>query len=234
MNNLPPILVASRAPWASSGVGSKPVECDTCLFNPYSYGFVPDFVGSNAKIAIMFSYHEKDDANEREAMASDMGKFILRTYVYPAGIKKDELLITYLLRCVPKWNSKLKKPNYPTGRTRDNAEVSCRVFDNSHGEEGKLVSGGLRKFNPNICFITFNPREVFRVPAYHRQLQVDFKKALELSKQGMRPLVLCGNEPGELFAPWIKGKGSAKAWRGHFWEMDYKYGEFRNEGFIPA
>jgi len=208
------------------------MECGTCKFNPYSFGFVPDFKGADVKLAVMFPYPEKDDANQNEAAQSDMGKYILKNYVYKAGFKRENLFITYLLRCVPKWNKKLRRPEYPTGRTREVAEVSCRIFDSSHGERGKLVAGGLRDFNPNICLITFNPRDVFKVPAYHRQLLIDFKKAHALVGKGYRPIVLCGNEPAEVFAPYIKGKGSAKAWRGHFSEMDYKFREFRNEGFI--
>lgn len=230
---LPRILVASRAPWASSGIGCKPIECDTCTFSPYSYGFVPDHYGEDAKLAIMLPYPDKEDANERSSLSSGMGAYISRRYLNPLGFTKKTLLISYVLRCVPKWNKRMRKPGYPTGRTRANAEVSCRIYDDRHGVNGELSPGGLRKFDPNIFLITFNPRDSIKVPAYHRQLQCDFAKAKRFVEQGYRPLVLCGGEAAELIFPFVQGKGSAKGWRGHFSEQEYK---FNNQlgGFIHA
>jgi hypothetical protein len=235
MPELPPILIASRASWASSGVAQKPIECDTCKFSPASFGFVPDHYGDEAKLAIMLPYPDKEDANTQDSLASGMGKYILHKYLHPLGFTKKTLLVSYVLRCCPRWNKRLRKPGYPTGKTRDNAEVSCRIYDNRHGHEGSLVSGGLWAFNPNIFLITFNPRDSIKIPAYHRQLRIDFEKAREFVKRGYRPLVLCGNEASEMIFPFIQGKGSAKAWRGTFAEMDYKFSNINNEGtFIPV
>lgn len=223
MSELPPILVSTRDPIEKAGIGEKPSNCLSCAWTPYSRGFVPDSKIENPKLALYFGFPTKDDTIYGAALSGDMGAYILRNYLNPAGFKKDEVLVSHVLRCQPPWSKRYQRPAYPTGRTKEKAELACRIYDD------KLI-----KFDPNIFLITFSPREAIKVPAYKRQLQVDFKKVSKLVGMGYRPCVLLGNEPAELIAPWIVGRGSSKAWRGTFFEIEYPWSNLRNEGFVPA
>jgi hypothetical protein len=221
---LPPILVASRRPQVHAGIGEKPDACLSCPWTPYSKGFVPDTLfGGVPRLALVFAFPTKDDITEREGLSGDMGGYILRNYVYPFGFKKAELLVSYVLRCLPPWSRRYQKYAYPTGRTKERAEVACRVHDKE-----------IVKFDPNIFLITFSPREVLKVPSYRRQLLADMEKVKRLVSDGYKPLVLFGNEPAALHAPFIEGRGGSKAFRGHFWEGKYKFANDGNEGFIPG
>ncbi len=113
--------------------------------------------------------------------------------------------------------------SYPTGKTREKCEVTCRVYDNRHGVRGKLTPGGLIDFDPNIFLITFSPKDCMKIGAYYRQIKNDLHKVMEFIDKGLRPMVCFGNEPAELMFPHIVGHGSVKAWHGHFKEMDYKW-----------
>lgn len=220
---LPPLIVRTNKPWASSGLGGKPDECFSCPFNRYSSGFVGDWVGRNPKAAVLLPFPTKDDVLYKSPFSGDMGNYILRTYFRPIGLAKDDLIISYLLRCKPPWDKAKRKERYPTGKTRETAEIACRIYDSRHGEAGLLVPGGIREFDPNIFLITFEPKDVFKVPSYFRQLGADMRKLRYFVNEGYRPLLLMGNEPAELFAPYIIGKGSSKTWRGHFQESEYKF-----------
>lgn len=216
---LPPLIVGTRKPWASPGIGKKPNDCNVCPFSYTSVGFVPDWVGNDVRAAVILPVPTKDDINARVPFSGDMGSYVLRTYFSPIGLSKENLIISYLLRCKPPWNAAKRKEAYPTGRTRELAEERCRRYDNQHGLRGELTPGGLKDFNPNIFLITFEPKEVFQVPSYYRQLQRDMQKLRYFINEGYRPLLLMGNEPAEYYAPYIVGHGSSKFWRGHFEEI---------------
>ena len=223
MPGLPPILVATNKEWHSPGVGEKPSECQTCPFSLRSKGFVGDFVGSNPKVALLLSFPHNADILERMPLKGDWWNYILREFLYPSGFKKENLLVSYVLRCKPPWNPKRRQPGYPTGRTRDMAEIGCRVYDDRHMVDGELEPQGLLNFDPNIVLVTFDLKDVLGVPAYKRQIQRDLQKAKMLVEKGYRPLVTFGSEATELHLPWVRGKGGAKAFRGHFTEQEYKF-----------
>ena len=222
LSSLPPIIVKTKGAWEKIDRG-KPDECASCPFSPYSGGFVPDWVGTDPKAAILLPFPTKDDINYKTPFSGDMGNYILRTYFAPIGLSRENLIISYLLRCKPPWDKRMRKEKYPIGRTREVAETHCRIYDDRHGERGKLLPGGIRHFDPNIFLITFEPKDVFKVPSYFRQLNTDIRKLRMFINEGYRPLLLMGNEPAELFAPYIVGKGSSKTWRGHFFEDTYKF-----------
>jgi hypothetical protein len=222
MPSLAPIVIKSSKPWASGGIVAKPPECHTCPWANPKYGgigFCPDTIGPDPKVALLFPAPSKDDVNAYRGLSGDMGHYIIRHYLEPVGFRRDNLLISNVLRCALPWDKTKKRERYPTGVTREKAEVACRIFDNRHGGNGAMLPGGIKDWEPNIALITFSPKEVFKVPAYHRQLLRDMEKVRKFVDAGYRPVVLFGNEPAEQYAPYIKGQGGAKTWRGHFFEI---------------
>ncbi len=220
LKSLPPIPVISTKTWESPGINVKPPLCQFCKFSFKGRGFVPDYVGSDPKLALMFPFPLKDEVIEREALKSNAGWYYLKNFVEPFGYGKQNLIISHVLRCGVPWSGRKKDYDYPIGAVRLNAENSCRVYDNQHSERGELALGGLQDFLPDLYLITFDPKDIRKVPAYFRQLKRDMEKAWKFVAQGRRPVVLFGNEPAELVAEYIRGKGSAKAWRGSFADMD--------------
>lgn len=219
MPKLAPIVIRSNKPWASGGITAKPPECHTCPWAPYSHGFCPDTFGSDPKVALLFTAPSKDDINSYRGLSGDMGHYIFKKYLEPVGFMRDNLIISHILRCALPWDTRYKRERYPTGAIKEKAEVACRIFDDRHGGNGVMLPGGIREWTPNIALITFSPKDVFKVPAYHRQLQRDMEKVRKFVDAGYRPMVCFGNEASEMYFPCIKGQGSSKIWRGHFREL---------------
>ena len=213
---LPPIIIQSKfavAPVPSVKHGRKPPECMVCAFNTTGYGHAKDWIGAIPKAAFMFCSPSKDDVIEGVALGSDWGTSILYRYIYPAGFKKNDVILANVIRCYPPFDVRYKRPGYPIGQLKVKAESTCRNYD--------VLS--LTKFDPNLFLLTFDPHDALGTPAYSRQITADLGKLKRFIASGLRPLVLFGNQAGELFMPHIKGAGSVKTWRGHFMEMDYKY-----------
>lgn len=225
---LPPILIPTKQVWHSGGVKGKPLSCQSCAQHPYTTGFCPDWVGAEPQIAIMLTAPTKDEVNNYSAFDSDMGAFILHRYIYPFGFKKSNLIITNVLRCNQPWDKRYKREGYPTGTMREKAEITCRMYDDKRAVNGELRDGGLKQFNPNMFLLSLSPKEVKRVPAYHRQILANMAKARKFVDDGYRPLILFGNEAAELFAPYIRGAGGVKGWTGHFWAGDFRFAGFVN------
>lgn len=213
MANPPPIIVQSTdAPLPRKPTikhGKKPPECTVCCFRDTGYGFAKDWVGATPKAAFMFAAPSKDDVVEGVALGSDWGSYILANYIYPAGFKKSEVILANVLRCYPPFDVRYHRPGYPTGQLKVKAEATCRNYD--------VLSVG--KFDPNLFLITFDPHDAMKTPAYRRQIQVDLSKLKTFISAGFRPLTLFGNEAAGIFTQGY----SAKTFRGHFFETDYKY-----------
>lgn len=210
--------VASSRPWSSPGVASKPAHCATCRYSHYTTGFVPDYFGAEPKIAVLLKTPDKSEVTERTCLEGDWGWFFLHNFI-PKGYAKKNLIISHVLRCNTPWDKKRKAAGYPTGAMKEQAESTCRYYDAFQGHNGDLVAGGIASWSPNLFLITCDPREVFKVNSYFRQIKRDFTFAFKLAEQGFKPVVLCGNEAAELFFPVIRGSGGAKSWRGHFEEI---------------
>lgn len=214
---LPPIITHSINPplpkTPTKSHGKKPPECMVCAFNHLGYGFAKDWVGATPKVAFMFSSPSKDDVIEGVALGSDWGGYILANYIYPAGFKKAEVILSNVLRCYPPFDVRYRRPGYPKGIIKTKSEATCRNYD--------IIS--LAKFDPNLAMVTFDPHDAMNTPAYRRQIQADLLKLPELIGQGFRPLVLFGTEAAEIFMPHVKGNGGSKTWRGHFQATEFKF-----------
>ena len=234
MSHLPPILVKTNKPWKAAGILVKPAQCVACPLRTVGSGFVPDSVGLTPRVAIMLPTPTDDDLLENAPLSGGMGYYVFKNYLHTAGFRKDDLLLLHIIRCKPPWSARKRRLDYPTGVVRDKAETVCRSYDDQHGFQGGLQPGGLVKFNPDMFVLSLNPREAIRIPVYTRQIQRLFQRVYTFVQLGWRPLILCGNEPAELFAPFIKGQGGVKAWHMHFWTGEFKYNNRNNEGFIAV
>lgn len=195
----------------------KPPECGYCRFNfgdHYGSGYCPDYIPNNPKVLLVFPYPSDDEVNQNRVIKWGFWE----KYVEPFGYTKQNCQVTHLIRCTPgktflKKSEKIARKQYPTGSLKKNAENSCRYYDvDSYN------------FHPTRFLITLDPADVYAVTCYQRQIQTDFGKAFKWAKEGIRTAVLLGNEPAEFFAKFIIGKGSAKSWRGHYWDIeDYPY-----------
>lgn len=205
------IKIASRnpkpkVPPASVGVAPKPPYCkNSCKMSYLSTGFVEDSVGVNAKLAIMLPYPNKDSAIENRPLSGGFGAWFLHEFIYPFGLKMDDLLVSHTLRCTPPWK---KTGAYPTGKLKGQCEGACRHWD-----------GGLKGWEPDFFVVTVDPQDIFNLTAYYRQFKRDVEKAIKFMKEGYKPILLCGNEPTRLVFQTIEGNGGVKSWRGHISEL---------------
>jgi len=214
------LVVATSKPWRAQGIGAKPPSCSLCPCCPKTHGFIYDYVGRDPKLAVVFPSPSKDEVNERTPLAGNMGWWFLKHFIEPLGYTKENLVISYVLRCKQPWSWRKKGDDYPTGRDRELAETRCRQYDGTQASFGVPKQGGLKAFAPNLALLTFEPKDVFKVNAYYRQIQVDFQKAKRFVECGYRPVVLCGTEAGSLIFKWIEGAGGAKSNRGTFEELE--------------
>lgn len=117
------------------------------------------------------------------------------------GVKREEIIVTQLLRC--------HSSMYPKGKLRKTSETICRVNDAT-----------LQQYSPSAGVITYSFRDVLKEGVFYRLVLADLRKALWLSGEGYRPLVLMGQEAVDMVYPWASRKGGLKSWRGHWWEME--------------
>ena len=236
--SLPPLIVPGHKKeegWHSPGVRKKPAFCKQCKYQNVGFGFCPDVYSSKNRVALIFSSPSSDDINAQHGLAGKMGFYTFKTFIEPAGFTKDDLLVSHVIRCKPPYDKRRHRSGYPTGMTKENCEMVCRKYDPQHGSGGKMVEGGIDRFDPNVFIVTFDPKDTHTTTAYVRQIQRDVAKAKVLVEKGYRPAVLFGKEAAELFAPHIKNNGGLKAWRGDWFEGEYPktIGKLE-EGFIPA
>lgn len=192
---------------SSVGVALKPPYCkNNCKMSYISTGFVADSVGINAKLAIMLPYPNKDSAIENQPLSGGFGAWFLKEFIYPHGLKMDDLLVTHTLRCTPPWK---KTGAYPTGKLKVHCEAACRHWDSA-----------IKEWGPNMYVITIDPSDIFNLTAYYRQFKRTVEKALKFVDMGYKPVLLCGNEPAHLLFQTLEGNGGAKGWLGHFGEIE--------------
>jgi hypothetical protein len=170
----------------------------------------------------VFPHPDSEEVVSQEALDSARGRVFLRENIEPLGLTKEDLVITYVIRCLPPWSKKLKGREYPTGKMRENAESVCRRFDRLKGLRGELVSGGIEEWNPDLFIFSFDPQDIIRIPAYHRLIQRCFDKAYHYYNLGYRPCVLLGEESVNLQAPFVKTHGGLKNWFGHALEQPWR------------
>lgn len=189
-----------------------------------SHSILYDWVPESPRIAILAGVPQKNELVNREAFGSDMSAWFLREVIGKAGLTKNDVIFSHLLRC----RSDIHKGRgrgdpYPTGPDRIHAEKACEHFDHVvlvdklRGLTDILPHRSLSGFDPNVFLATFDMsacRETYAMAAIAAEA---FKRAVWLAGQGYRPLVGLGNSVFEYMAPHLKGKGGVKALSGHYW-----------------
>ncbi len=209
----PSLTSATKTELNVLGVQSKPASCRLlCQYFSVGSGWVPDFIGSRPKVAFMLPHPTGDDSINRSLMTGRGGDSFFKKYITPLGYDREDCIFSAVIRCRPRGNgAKSAKWGTPlTGNTKKMTEESCRHHD----------VPVLGKWNPDLILLTFSLGVVYTEPAFTRLLQRDIAKAFEFAQKGYRPLVLMGNEAGEMFMPFIKGNGGSKGWRGNWQEQD--------------
>lgn len=212
------VNISKEKPWSAPGIRTKPEECKFCRYATIGSGFCPDFYPKSPILGFLLPYPSKDDVVYQRPFSGAMGYYLNKLLIEDLGYKKEDVLIANVLRCMPPWAK-----GYPTGDLRTTAESNCRQYDKKHAYREKLADGGLIKYDPNLFLITYSPDKMRSIPAFQRQAVADISKAFRFAAKGYRPLVLMGDEPMELVAPWLVGKGGLKTWRGHWWEGSWPF-----------
>lgn len=219
---LPPVL-DPNLPWQSPGiVRDRPTACGLCRYHYKSVGFTSTFVGKTPKIGIVFPHPDSEEVVSREALDSARGRRFLHENIEPLGLTKEDLVISYVIRCLPPWSKKTREREFPTGKMRENATEVCRRYDRLKGLKGDLVTGGIIEFDPDMFIFSFDPQDIIRIPAYTRIIQRCFDKAAHFMNLGYKPCVLLGEEAVTLQCPWVKSHGGLKQWVGGYVEQKWK------------
>lgn len=174
----------------------KPEECQLCPGNKICTGFVPDFSPPNPKIAVVLKMPSREEVTVGQPMVGPTGKYWDSHILRKAGLNRSEVLITNSIRCFP-------GNHFPVGQNKLRMYQYCRQWD-----------GAIKTWNPSLIGITYNPTTLVRTPAEQVFVERAFQKAALLAQMGERPLLLCGEEAKEIFAPHLKGP--MKKWAGHF------------------
>lgn len=225
VKSLPPIIPAStESPtekWTSSGVVDKPAGCDSCKYSGVGSGFCGDDSPKGKRMAILCSAPTKGEILEQMAWHGSQGWIYTKFFLDSAGIPRNEIMISHVLRCRPPFRRvAVGTDSYPGGGDRRNAELTCRQYDKSHTYRGDIQSGGIKDFAPTRFLITFEPEKALEVTAYKRVIQEDIKKAWRFVQAGHRVCVLMGTPAFELCGGGLVAEGGVKLWRGHFFDVD--------------
>lgn len=201
----------------NEGVIHKPEGCRLCKLSFTSTGFCPDFAPSNPKLMMLLERPFSSDVIEQEPMSGSMGRWFYMNVLKPSGLRKEDILLSHVLRCkakkYPKNNLEKVEDKYPVKALSKIAENNCRVYDRD-----------IKQFDPEIFVYTYGIMDTFKDPAFLALLLEDIKKALRLSKQG-RVCLLMGENPVRLFdpTPFKNGKGGLRQWRGNYMYSKWRY-----------
>ena len=225
---LPPLLPKEPATpdWRSAGVAEKPPGCDACKYSRIGAGFCGDDSPVGKKLAIICSAPTKGEILEQIPWHGAQGWIYTRLFLDGAGIPRNEVLISHVLRCRPPFKRfGGTGDSYPRGTDRRNAEGTCRQYDKSHTYRGVLSAGGIKDFAPDTFLVTFEPEKALEVTAYQRIIQEDLKKAWRLVAKGRRVCVLMGSPAFEMFADGLEAEGGVKTFRSHYWSATWPFGD---------
>jgi len=191
-------------------INPKPEYCGQCcrLANE-SYGYVRDWYGKEPRVAIMGVVPASRELAQG-AWASEWFVEFLNTFFTPVGLTKENLILTYVLRCSPKYKEPKDEHPYPRATLRKHAERSCRFHDIA-----------LTDWKPNAFIATHDVYNIRKLSANKVLFKHDLEKAVRLANRGLRPLLLMGEEPLHLVAPGLTL--GPKTWRGHWWEGAWQW-----------
>jgi hypothetical protein len=179
---------------------TKPPQCAACPFVKGSTGFCADFVPARPKIAVVLKMPGKQEVVTGTPMSGGAGHYWWKEFMWPQGLRKEDVLIANVIRCYPNGNE------FPIGKLRVLATQTCALnWDDD-----------LKKFDPNIFGVSVNPAALLRNPQQTKFLKRAIHRAVELANEGYRPCLLLGEEAKAKFAPWLEG--GMKQWQGHWFE----------------
>ena len=163
-------------------VKGKPTGCNLCPYRKIGAGFVPDYYGKSAKIALVLEAPGQTEYLQGTPLVGKAGRYWLRKLIEPNGYTREDCVICNTIRCRPPDNK------YPTGKMRVHAETFCRRYDTE-----------LKRFNPNFYVCSLHPSALLRSPAALRLVQADVQKAFKFAEKGYRPVVLFGEKAAKKF-----------------------------------
>jgi hypothetical protein len=214
----PPLVRLDDKDWSSPGVqDAKPAFCrHNCPYASVSGGFVRDYIPYDPKLLVLFPTPQKYDVIRRDPLGSDYKKWFLHKIVKNSGLEAKDVAIAHMLRCYC-------GGKYPTGRFVRTAENVCRHYDYEHGHNGKAGMGGIANvFDPNLFYLTLDPRTTMGNQAFYRLFRMDFNRCSQFANMEYKPALLCGAEVASMIAP-FKLAGGIKSWRGHWWEGSWPF-----------
>lgn len=204
---LKPLLTSRLVKTEFNIVNNKPEYCaNSCRLSSQSYGFVRDWIGKEPKLAVLGIIPTSGELIQG-IWESDMFYYLLNTYFEPAGLTKENLVLSNVLRCQPKDKEPKDDHAYPRAALRKHSEQTCRYHDI-----------GFSTFLPNLFISTFDIYAVRKLDANKVLFKADVRKAISFINQGYKPCLLLGEEPLHLVAPHL---GGVKTWRGHWWVGDW-------------
>jgi hypothetical protein len=183
----------------------KPEACFSCPFVKSSTGFVADQTPKLVELslptlfALIVRTPTKDDLVEGHYLSSRFGKVIEADFLLPLGIRREQLLISAVLRCYP------NAGEFPTGKQRADAVKACRRWDTA-----------LEAWKPNIWGVTISPSMLRKAPNQAGFIHRALGRAKAYAEAGYRPALLLGEEAKETYMPWLEG--NMKKFQGH-WEL---------------
>jgi uracil-DNA glycosylase len=194
-------------------LAEKPAACSSCEYRSIGFGFVPDHVPENPKVAFLLEAPGADESLQRKPTVGAAG-YTLQRMVEEVGWNYwQDVLIANVLHCRPPDN------NYPVGSLKILAQNNCRQYHN-YGNL-TLTPGGLNGFKPTHFLFTIHPSFLLRQWTYTRLMKNrcfanfgDLTKAKRLTEQGHKLVVVFGDKAKNFLFPNSYSGGILK-WRGH-------------------
>jgi hypothetical protein len=178
----------------------KPTSCSGCAFIKGSSGFCADWTPPNPKLAIVLRAASKDEVINGQMMSGKGGRFWFYEFFEKAGLTRQDVLISKVLRCNPNVGI------FPIGAQKKQAVEACKRYD-----------GDLQKFAPDIFIVSFSFVDLMKSPAQAKFIRRAIQKAKGFIEAGRRPAILFGIEAREKYAPGLAG--AMKKFQGHWWEV---------------
>lgn len=134
------------------------------------------------------------------------GALMWQWLLAPFAIKRNELFVDNVLRCLPPRSGKDGKGGpYPTGEDRKQAERCCRHYDR------------FEIFRPDTLVLSMHPSALAREVTPLTLCLKDVEKAKSFAEQGRRVMLLLGGKAAHAFARF--GENITR-WRGDYIPLD--------------
>lgn len=173
------------------GPRNKPSLCVNCPNHgaPNSTGFVGDYIPPQAKFLLV-----KYQPLVREINYRHNDPTFFDPYIIGLGISSEDFGIVNIVRCRESGKKSIEETLKVT--------KLCRKYDDlCASEDGKVGTGGLVTFNPDMALITFDVVKAEQTSAMKIFLRKAFEWAVEYANKGFKPLILSGLEASRTVFP---------------------------------